>query len=67
MADNTQRLIRDLFDAASDLPSAERQAWVEARAQGSPEVVASVMRLLRASNASGQGFMAEPEIGRAHV
>lgn len=64
MADNTQRLIRDLFDAASDLPSAERQAWVEARAQGSPEVVASVMRLLRASNASGQGFMAEPAYKR---
>ena len=61
MPDNTQqRLIRDLFDAASDLPAAERQAWVEARAQGNAEVVASVMRLLHAAGISGQGFLAEP-------
>jgi serine/threonine protein kinase len=60
MADNTQRLVRELFDAASDLPSAERQSWVEARAEGNPEVIASVMRLLRAANSSGQGFLAEP-------
>lgn len=64
MADETQRLIRALFDAASDLPVAERQAWVEARAGGSAEVVAQVMRLLRASSASGQGFMAEPAYKR---
>lgn len=64
MADETQRLIRTLFDAASDLPVAERQAWVEARAGGSAEVVAQVMRLLRASSASGQGFMAEPAYKR---
>jgi serine/threonine protein kinase len=65
MADNTQqRLIRDLFDKASDLPASERQAWVEARAQGSAEVVASVMRLLRAANASGQGFLSEPAFKR---
>jgi eukaryotic-like serine/threonine-protein kinase len=60
MADNTQRLIRELFDAASDLPSAEREGWLMARAGGNPEVIASVMRLLRAANASGQGFLAEP-------
>lgn len=64
MADSTQRLIRDLFDAASELPVPERQAWVEARAQGNAEVVSNVMRLLRAANASGQGFMAEPAFKR---
>jgi eukaryotic-like serine/threonine-protein kinase len=65
MPDNTQqRLIRDLFDAARELPAAERQVWVEARAGGNPEVVASVMRLLRAANASGQGFLAEPAFKR---
>jgi serine/threonine protein kinase len=64
MADETQRLIRTLFDAASDLPATERQAWVEAHAGGNPEVIASVMRLLRASSASGQGFMAEPAFKR---
>jgi len=64
MADSTQRLIRDLFDAASELPAAERQAWVEVRAGGNAEVVASVMRLLRAASASGQGFMAEPAFKR---
>jgi eukaryotic-like serine/threonine-protein kinase len=61
MADSTQqRLIRDLFDAASNLPAAERQAWVEAHTPGNPEVAASVLRLLRAASASGQGFLAEP-------
>jgi serine/threonine protein kinase len=64
MADSTQRLIRDLFNAASELPAAERQAWVEAQveaqAQGDPEIVSNVMRLLNAASASGQGFMAEP-------
>jgi eukaryotic-like serine/threonine-protein kinase len=64
MADNTQRLIRELFDAASDLPVAERQAWLETHAHGDAEVVASVMRLLRASSASGQGFLAEPAFKR---
>lgn len=60
MADSTQRLIRELFDAASEIPAAERQSWVEARAEGNPEVVSSVMRLLQAAGASGQGFLAEP-------
>jgi serine/threonine protein kinase len=64
MADETQRLIRELFDAASDLPAFERQAWVEAHAGGNAAVIASVMRLLRASSASGQGFMAEPAFQR---
>lgn len=64
MADETQRLIRELFDAASDLPASERQAWVEAHAGGNAAVIASVMRLLRASSESGQGFMAEPAFQR---
>src|ERR1700744_6237707 len=64
MADETQRLIRELFDVASDLPAAEREMWVRAQAGGHPDVVASVMRLLRAANASGQGFMAEPAFKR---
>jgi len=64
MADETQRMIRELFDAASDLPVADRRAWVEAHAGGNSEVVASVMRLLRASTASGQGFMSEPAYKR---
>src|ERR1700719_1453265 len=65
MADSTQRLIRELFDAASEMPAVERQRWVEARAEGNPEVVSSVMRLLHAANASGQGFLAEPAFKRA--
>ena len=68
MVDSTQRLIRDLFNAASELPAADRLAWVQsqvnARAQGHPEVVSSVMRLLTAANASGQGFLAEPAFKR---
>ena len=64
MADSTQRLIRELFDAASEMPAAQRQAWVEARADGNPQVVSSVMRLLHAANASGQGFLAEPAFKR---
>ena len=65
MPDNKQqRLIRDLFDAASDLAEAQRQACVEVRAGCNAEVVASVMRLLRAANASGQGFLAEPAFKR---
>lgn len=65
MTDSTQRLIRELFDAASDLPAAERKAWVERRAQGNPEVISSVLRLLHAAGASGQGFLAEPAFKRA--
>jgi serine/threonine protein kinase len=64
MAENTQRLIRDLFDGASELPATERQAWVEARAQGNAEVAAHVMRLLNAARASGQSFLAEPVFKR---
>lgn len=64
MADSTQRLIRELFDGASELPAPQRQAWVEARSGGNPQVVASVMRLLQAANASGQGFLAEPVVKR---
>jgi serine/threonine protein kinase len=60
MADSTQRLIRDLFNAASELPVAERRAWIESQAPGNPQVISSVMRLLNAANASGQSFMAEP-------
>ena len=65
MSENTQRLIRDLFDAASELPAAERAAWVETHANGNTEVIASVLRLLNAANASGGSFMAEPAFKRA--
>jgi serine/threonine protein kinase len=64
MADNTQRLVRELFDAASELPAPDRQAWVEARAKGNREVVACVMRLLQAASASGGSFLAEPAFKR---
>lgn len=64
MADSTQRLIRELFDGASELPAHQRQAWVEARSGGNPQVISSVMRLLQAANASGQGFLAEPAFKR---
>ena len=60
MAENTQRHIRELFDAASELPAPERAAWVEAHAQGNREVVSSVMRLLHAASASGGSFLSEP-------
>ncbi len=60
MANNTQQQIRELFDAALEIPDAERKGWVEARAGNEPEVVSSVLRLLQAANASGQGFLAEP-------
>ncbi len=60
MADSTQRQIRELFDAASELPVPERAAWVELRAQGNREVVSSVMRLLNAASASGGSFLSEP-------
>ena len=63
MADSTprsQQLIRELFDIARDIPTSEQRAWVEANSAGNPEVAASVMRLLQAASASGQGFMAEP-------
>ncbi len=64
MADSTQRLIRELFDQASELPAHQRQAWVEASSGGNSQVVSSVMRLLQAANASGQGFLAEPAFKR---
>ena len=54
MPDSTQRLIRELFEGASDLPASERPAWIEARSQGNPEVVSSVLRLLKAAGASGE-------------
>ena len=60
MTDSTQRLVRELFDGASDLPLADRQTWIEARAQGNAEVIQSVMRLLNASGASGRSFLSEP-------
>lgn len=63
MADSTprsQQLIRELFDIARDIPANEQRNWVEANSAGNPEVAASVMRLLQAASASGQGFMAEP-------
>ncbi len=60
MTNGTQRLIRELFDEASGLPASERQGWVQARAEGNSEVISSVMRLLKAAGASGQGFLAEP-------
>jgi serine/threonine protein kinase len=63
MADSTprsQQLIRELFDIAREIPAGEQRNWVEANAAGNPEIVASVMRLLQAANASGQGFLAEP-------
>jgi len=60
MTDSTQRLIRDLFDGASQLPEAEQRSWVEAHAQGNIEVVSNVLRLLHASSASGHGFRAVP-------
>jgi serine/threonine protein kinase len=63
MADSTprsQQLIRELFDIARDIPASEQRNWVEANSAGNPEIAASVMRLLQAASASGQGFMAEP-------
>jgi serine/threonine protein kinase len=60
MAESTQRRIRELFDGASDLPASEQLSWVEAHAGGNADLVASVMRLLGAASASGQGFLAEP-------
>jgi len=60
MPDSTQRLIRELFEGASDLPASERPAWIEARSQGNSEVVSSVLRLLKAAGASGETFLAEP-------
>jgi serine/threonine protein kinase len=64
MADNTQRLIQELFHGASTIPEHEQRAWVERRANGNIEVVSNVLRLLHASGQSGQGFLAEPAIKR---
>lgn len=63
MADSTprsQQIIRELFDIAREIPAGEQRPWVEANAGGNQDIVASVMRLLQAANASGQGFLAEP-------
>jgi len=63
MADSalrSQQLIRDLFDIARQIPASDQRDWVEANASGDREIVASVMRLLQAASASGQGFLAEP-------
>jgi len=56
----SQQRIRELFDMARELPAGEQRHWVEANSGGNAEIAASVMRLLQAANASGQGFLAEP-------
>jgi serine/threonine protein kinase len=63
MAAESQRTIRQLFDAASELPPAERVAWLERQQIADPSVLAAVRNLLRAANSSS-GFLEKPAIHR---
>jgi tetratricopeptide (TPR) repeat protein len=54
--------VRELFDAAIDLPVAAREAFVLARSSGEPELAREVLALL-AAHAVEDGFLLSPSRG----
>jgi hypothetical protein len=59
-----QKRIRDLFDAAAELPAEGRQEFVAREARGDEALASSVLRLLRAARSSDR-FLENPLAQRA--
>ena len=52
--------VRELFDAAYQLPESEQEAWIAAQAGHSAETREAALRLLRGTRRSGGGFLSRP-------
>ncbi|MEO7206749.1 MAG: serine/threonine-protein kinase, partial [Steroidobacteraceae bacterium] len=62
------RPFSEYLDQALDLPEADREAWMAALAQRSPQVAAAVAHALAQRERSGYSeFLAEPLLSREHL